>query len=323
MNNFNLILSPFETIQENLSLEQFFLRDDDDFIILYKNKKSIVLGRNQVCYSEIFLKEQHINNIPFFRRYSGGGAVYLDNGTLNYAFITNYNFDKSSYSYFNSLIIKILSELGFENLVEKGCNIYYKNLKISGTAQYKRKNRFIHHGTLLVDTNLPLLESLLLQTGSYKTKAKRSEPAKTENLINILPTFTLDEFEKSFSYTLKEMYCKSLYALTYDVFEYVGQQRTFLEDKIWIYGSSPDYEFSNVIHLPDGDKLEVFLEVKKGKVISQSISKKTPLSDVSFVGCFHSFEDFSPIIFHAIGQITSMTQVNKICYQFFNSEKRA
>jgi lipoate-protein ligase A len=296
---------------------------EGDFFILYKNKNCIVIGRNQVCYSEIILKEQHHHNISLLRRYSGGGAVFLDEGTLNYAFISDYNYEKCTYSDYNKIIIRILTEIGFNDIVEKECNINFGKFKISGTAQYKRKNRIIHHGTLLVDTNLLLLESVLYQSGNYITAAKRSKPAKLDNLIRIFPGFTMDTFEKSFINVLLKEYCKSLFELTQNIFDYVAKRKAELEDKSWIFGNSPYYEFSNEIFLPDGLIFKVFFEVKKGIVTKQILSKKASLSEVDFTGYFHSFEDFFPKIYQAFGEGTEITEVKNICYQFFNGKSRA
>jgi lipoate-protein ligase A len=323
LEKFKLILSPFRSIQENLALEQFFMMQEGNFLILYKNQNCIVIGRNQVCYSEIALKEQQYQKISIFRRYSGGGTVFLDEGTLNYAFISDYNCEKCSYSFYNKIIIQVLAKIGFKNIIEKGCNINHEDLKISGTAQYKRKNRFIHHGTLLVDANLLLLESVLFQSGSYKTKAKKSEPVKTGNLIRIIPAFTMEEFENCFRSVLNNEYCKSLIELTPNVFDCVTKRKTEFEDKSWTFGNSPYYEFSNEIILPDGSNFKVFFEVKNGKVTNQFFSKNNPFPKVDFIGNFHSFDDFSPIIYDAIGKSTSIAEVDNICFQFFNSERRA
>lgn len=323
MEQFILILSPFESIHENLVLEQFYMMQKGDFIILYKNRKSVVIGRNQVCYSEIALKEQVKQQISLVRRYSGGGTVFLDEGTLNYAFITDFSFEKCTYSYFNNIIIRTLSEIGYQNIVEKGCNINYQDCKISGTAQYKRNNRFIHHGTLLVDSNLILLESVCSQSDNYITRAKRSEPVKTINLIKINPVYTMEKFEKCFSTVFMNYYCSCLLEVNQNVFDYVSIRKADFKDKSWTFGNSPYYKFSNKIIFPDGLNFEVFFEVKMGRVTYQFFSEKSPFSEVNFVGYFHSFDDFYPIVARTVGGNENSIEVNNICYQFFNGEKRA
>jgi lipoate-protein ligase A len=323
MERLNLILSPFEFIQDNLTLEQFLMMGDENFLLLYRNHNCIVIGRNQVLYSEVALKELQTHDIPVFRRNSGGGAVFLDEGTLNYAFITNYNYSTSSYSYFNQIIIRALYKIGFRNIIEKGCNIYHGSSKISGTAQYKRKDRFIHHGTLLIDTNLQLMYNVFSQSKCYTTRAKRSDPVQTENLININPKPTLYDFERKIIHFLEKNYCYEKIVLSEEGFEYVKNRRKNFEDKLWTFGSSPKYKFFNEIFLPDGEKIKVTFEVNNGKVTKQYLSKNTSLSGADFIGYFHSYDDFFPLIFQKIGKNTSLNEVKNICYQFFNCEKRA
>lgn len=319
----NLILSPFLSIQENLALEQYYMIQEGDFCIISKNQKCIVIGRNQVIYSEISIKEQQFYSIPVYRRYSGGGAVYLDQEVLNYAFITNYDYLNCTYSFFNNIVIQVLNEIGFKNIVERGCNIYHENFKISGTAQYKRKNRFIHHGTLLINANLQLIESVFLQSDCYKTRAKRSVPAIVENLVNINPTLTLNDFERNFCHSFEKNYFSRSLVLSKKAFDFVSNRKIEFEEKSWTFGNSPNYEFSNEILLSNGAKLNVSFETRKGKVISQNFYGYIPLSRSNFIGLYHSFDDFFPIIFRAIGKNTDVSEINLICYQFFNNEKRA
>jgi lipoate---protein ligase len=318
----DLVVSPFSTIQENLSLEQFLLRKQGDFLVLYKNRNCIVIGRNQVVYSEISIRVQHSKDLPVFRRNSGGGAVFHDEGTLNYAFISDYKQNCNSYSCFNQIVIKALNEIGLDYIAEKGCNIYYKDYKISGTAQYKRKNRIIHHGSLLISADLHLLDSIFCQSGSYKTKAKRSVAAQTMNLSNIFPDVPVNVFEERICYSFKRL-CSERIALAEDVYSFVARQKVIFEEKSWTYGNTPDYEFSNEILLPSGTNLHISFKVRRGIVTNQELSHNTTLSGSKFIGLYHSFEEFYPVISNALGKAYTVEEVNNICYQFFNSELRA
>ena len=75
----------------NLAFEEFILcnRPEGDYLLLWQNHNTVVVGRNQNTEAEInraFVQLHHINVV---RRTTGGGAVYHDMGNLNYSFITD------------------------------------------------------------------------------------------------------------------------------------------------------------------------------------------------------------------------------------------
>ena len=72
----------------NLAAEEVFLRNhDENIIFIYINKPSIIVGKHQNTLSEINADYLEKNNIPVFRRLSGGGTVYHDKGNVNYCII--------------------------------------------------------------------------------------------------------------------------------------------------------------------------------------------------------------------------------------------
>lgn len=103
------------------------------------------------------------NNIPVFRRISGGGTVFQDRGNLNYCFISNRIQGNSPLSVdFLKPIVTILSDLQIEVKIGKRKDLWLPGgHKISGTASHVGKSRELHHGTLLYDSDLNKLEESL------------------------------------------------------------------------------------------------------------------------------------------------------------------
>ena len=96
----------------NLAIEEYVLKNfslDEDFIFLWQNTPTIVVGNNQNTIEEINMKYVKQNNIHVVRRMSGGGAVYQDLGNLNFTFfaqITENNqiaMKKYTYPYVDAL----------------------------------------------------------------------------------------------------------------------------------------------------------------------------------------------------------------------------
>ena len=74
----------------NLALEEHCLKNLEDghqYVRLYCNEPSVVVGRNQNILQEIDSRFIEDHRMPVVRRLSGGGAVYHDRGNLKFGFI--------------------------------------------------------------------------------------------------------------------------------------------------------------------------------------------------------------------------------------------
>ncbi len=91
----------------NLALEEYVLKNislDEDYVFLWQNTPTVVVGNNQNTVEEINLTFVKNNDIHVVRRMSGGGAVYQDLGNLNFTFFTQVSESKQInmiYHYFN------------------------------------------------------------------------------------------------------------------------------------------------------------------------------------------------------------------------------
>lgn len=147
----------------NLATEEFLLKHTSkDYFMLFRNRPSVIIGKHQDAFAEIndvFLKD---NGIEVYRRISGGGAVYNDFGNLNYSFITNgKNGCLVDFPRYIGIVLKVLHNLGIKAYMDKRNAIFTGNFKISGTACHVWRNRTIHHGTILFDTDIDKLNNSL------------------------------------------------------------------------------------------------------------------------------------------------------------------
>ncbi|HPT41983.1 MAG TPA: lipoate--protein ligase family protein, partial [Candidatus Gastranaerophilaceae bacterium] len=135
----------------NLALEEYLLKEfDQDCFMLWQNEPCVVVGKNQNVLNEINEDFIRKNNIKVARRISGGGAVYHDLGNLNFTFIINdTRNDLRNYRKFTTPIIEVLAKLGIKAELSERNDLTIEGLKFSGNAQYKNKNRLLHHGTIL------------------------------------------------------------------------------------------------------------------------------------------------------------------------------
>lgn len=168
----------------NLALEEYLLKEfNEDCFILWQNESCVVVGKNQNVLNEInedFVKK---NNIKVARRLSGGGAVYHDMGNLNFTFIIN-DIENSlrNYKRFLTPIIKVLATLGVKVEISERNDLTINGLKFSGNAQYKYKNRLLHHGTILFSSNLNNIRATLKTNGTESRKWAKSLSSPITNV---------------------------------------------------------------------------------------------------------------------------------------------
>ena len=177
------ILSNTTNPYYNFAYEEYLLsKFEENILFLYRNSESIIIGRNQILPREINNKLVYQSKIPVIRRNSGGGTVYNDPGNINLAFITQRK--KNLPRLFGKLIVRFFLRNGLSLQHEDNGSLFHNKQKISGSAQYYRKNRAIHHATLLLNTNLEKLNDFLLNKNYYRYNAK-SQTSKKTQVINI------------------------------------------------------------------------------------------------------------------------------------------
>ena len=225
----------------NLALEEWIMDNTSKpTLILWKNYPSVVIGKNQNPWLECKLKLMSSENIPLARRISGGGTVYHDIGNLNYSIIvdqTKYSNDKA----FN-MILNVLKKFNISAYRKCKSNLMVNEKKFSGTAFAFRKNKVLHHGTILINSDLNKLNKYLgAEFDGIKTKAIKSAPAKVINL-NISMDNLIDSIREQF----KVDYNVSNTSISINSLSLKKYLLKHSSDK-WIYGATPNFQICNDI----------------------------------------------------------------------------
>ena len=200
----------------NLAAEEYlFSHRSDEILFLYVNEPCVVVGRNQDVLSEIDRDFCSENNIPVFKRISGGGTVYHDLGNLNYCFISNRIQGESPLdTAFLQPIVHVLADLQVEVFIGKRNDLWLPGgHKISGTASHVGKTRILRHGTLLYDADLNNLEkSLTPKAAGSTSRAIASVPSPVKNIRSYLKerNFLAPEADSFFGLLIQklvDLYC--------------------------------------------------------------------------------------------------------------------
>ena len=262
-------------------------RTQGDYLLLWQNENTIVVGQNQNTEAEInrpFVEAHHINVV---RRSTGGGAVYHDLGNLNYSFITDAG-DKASISMdrFTSPVVEALKGLGLQAEASGRNDILVEGRKVSGTAQRLYGNRILHHGTLLFDANPDMVAGALqVDPEKFRSKSTKSVRSRIGNIRSFLKQ---DMDMPAFWEYLKEALAGSgmvFDTLTADELAQVDKLKAEKYDTWeWNYGRSPKFDMTGKRYW-DGGCLEVGVSVSHGCI-----------TDIRFNGDFLAVCSIEPLV---------------------------
>lgn len=150
-------------------------------LFLWQSESAVVMGKNQNPWRECRLDRMEADGVPLARRISGGGTVYHDVGNLNYCVIVDREAYQEEWAY--EMVFQSLETFGIRAEKSGKSNLSVEGRKFSGNAFAFRKGRAMHHGTLLLHTDLKRLGHYLgSMIDGIETRAIASVPAHVMNL---------------------------------------------------------------------------------------------------------------------------------------------
>ncbi|NEZ76067.1 lipoate--protein ligase [Clostridium botulinum] len=258
----------------NLALEEYLLKNVDikeDYFILWQNEPTIVIGKHQNTLKEINMNFVKDNNINVVRRNSGGGAVYHDLGNINFTFITKYD-EKHllDFKTFTNPVVYSLGKLNVKAELSGRNDILIDGRKISGNSQHIYKDRFLHHGTLLFNSELEnLVKALNVDNDKILSKGIESIKSRVTNIKeHVKEDIFMEEFKEILIENIFIWNKSSLkeYNLTSD---HINEIEKLMKEKYmtwqWNYGESPEFNYRNSKRF-QGGKLEVLLNIVEGHI---------------------------------------------------------
>lgn len=259
-----------------LAAEEYLLKNySDDIFMLCQSNDTVVVGKHQNALAEINYRFVRENNITVARRISGGGTVFHDSGNVNFSFIKNVKSPAEiSFTQFTAPVVDALAKLGIEATTSGRNDLLINGLKISGNAEHVYKNRVLHHGTLLFNSDLDNLgQAIKVFPGKYESKAVQSNRSPVANISQFLKTqMTTAGFIQFLIGVQTENPETRLYSLNdNDTLKIKKLKSEKFSTWEWNFGYSPRYSFSNEAVI-DENVLKTELQVEKGIITGVTIS---------------------------------------------------
>ncbi|MDL2218732.1 lipoate--protein ligase [Ruminococcaceae bacterium OttesenSCG-928-O06] len=266
------IESPYTDAYSNMALEEVVFRRlprSEEYFMLWQNKNAVVVGRYQNTAAEVNAPLLEEKGVQVVRRLSGGGAMYQDEGNLNFTFVVNQQGEKNlDFTLFIRPVVRALEKLGAPAQQSSRNDIVIDGKKISGNAQYNSQGRTMHHGTLLYASDLDAVDAALTPAADkIATKGVASVRSRVTNIAEWLPApVPLAHFKRLL---VEEMFAEgdvTPYALTrQDHAAVQALRREKYATWEWNWGRSPAGGLYKKQRYPFGG-VEVWLNTNAGRI---------------------------------------------------------
>lgn len=240
----------------------------EQILFLWVNAPVVVFGRNQNPWKEVALDYTQSHDIQLIRRLSGGGTVYHDTGNLNYSVISRNGLYDEAFNF--DLIKATAGRYGLNLTVGSRKELTLDGAKVSGSAFYMKGMRRLHHGTLLIDSDLNALwKSLKVKDEVFnarflENRGVASVSSPVMNLSERVPGLKVSDFLNTF---IDVYYQKVGYDVAILSIQEVISTNQLMADRIyqrhqswdWVFGETPPFKVAG----PGG---EVFEYVKPSEM---------------------------------------------------------
>ena len=181
---------PLPSVAENLALDEALLLraeagDGDEVLRFWEwHSPAVILGAGGRLAEDVDEAACKVDQVPIFRRSSGGGTVLLGPGCLCYSLVLSYERDpalREIQSSFRFILDRVRDGLlGIHPGVELAgtSDLAVAGRKCSGNSQQRKRRFLLHHGTILHAFDTKLTDRYLRMPArqpDYRLQRKHSE----------------------------------------------------------------------------------------------------------------------------------------------------
>ena len=253
----------------NQAFEEYVFQTfrEDDVFLLWQNSPAVIVGSFQNICREVHVETLRRLGIPVVRRMSGGGTVYHDLGNVNYTYISRQD-GMVDYDRCLQPVINALNDIGVPARKNRTCDIAIGEEKISGSAQRSAGGRVLHHGTLLFQSDLTVLDHITThhKNDCFQSKGTASAICPVTNIADHLASpMTLEEFQERLLDRMVPPGCPRLTLTAEQEAEVCRLRDEKYRSWEWTWGRTPafTYEKSGTFA---GAPIRVAYQAKKGIV---------------------------------------------------------
>lgn len=167
-----------------LAMEEYLAQQvEEDLFVTWTVSPTVIFGRHQVMEAEVNVDFCRANGIAMYRRKSGGGCVYADEGNLMMSYISPSTHSEVVFQSFLDKVSGVLHDLGFAAVKSEHNDIMVEGHKVSGNACYALSTGTIVHGTMLVNVDFEALQQAI--TPTVEKLAKHGVKSVRQRVANL------------------------------------------------------------------------------------------------------------------------------------------
>lgn len=245
------------------AVEEYVARTytDDDYFLIWRVEPTVMLGRNQLIDNEVEIDYCKANNIDIFRRKSGGGCIYADQGCMQFSYISFAENVNAAFTAYMQRIADILCSLNINAELSGRNDILVEGKKVAGSAFYRLKGRSVLHNSLLFSTQLEHLSKALTPA---KEKLESKGVSSVRQRVTNVGDFTSLSIDEFMAYVHKYMCGDEVRVLTEADMQGIEAIEKELASDKFVYGKNPKYTETRKKRFADVGTLEAAIELKNG-----------------------------------------------------------
>lgn len=217
-----------------LALEEWAVANAPGSFFLWSVRPTVIFGRNQDMEAEVNVPYCREHNIEMYRRKSGGGCVYADEGNLMISYITAEKDVNRAFDEYLSSLADALRCMGVDAVRTEHNDVLVGGFKVSGNACYTTATGCIVHGTLLYNTDFSEMEHAITPSKEkLDSKGIKSVRQRVTNLKDCGILFGFDYLQSK----LIRYFCKDIQVLSNSqLIEVLKIEETYLDEYFIKYG---------------------------------------------------------------------------------------
>ena len=198
-----------------LAMEEYLAQDvQEEMFFTWVVSPTVIFGRHQVMEAEVNMDYCRMNDIAVYRRKSGGGCVYADEGNIMMSLISPNRHSEQVFQTYLDKMSECLRAMGYDAVKSTHNDIMVGEHKVSGNACFALTNATIVHGTLLYDVDFEVLQRAI--TPSQEKLAKHGVQSVRQRVMNLKSIANRVHLEstQALAYKVEEFWCNQTYIPT-------------------------------------------------------------------------------------------------------------
>lgn len=234
---------------------------DRELFFIWDIYPAIVCGKHQLIPAEVNMEHVRRLGVPVYRRHSGGGTIYADEGCFMFTFLKRSQQRDDVFRFCLTDVVRSFGLLGLDVELSGRNDLMFREKKFSGNAYYRNENGSILHGTLLHHTDFEnMVRCITPDNDKLVSKGIESVRQRVINMGDYM-SLTKEQLMRHLEDTIAD---KKVYLSADDYDAICALEAEYLTPE-WLDGNNPPYTFRSKHRFPFG-LVEARVDVKAERI---------------------------------------------------------